>query len=382
MKKKKLLHIFSAPQSVFFFLDQQLKFFISNGFEVHIIMPKDNFYTEKILQREPNTHFHFVSLKRQVSLIHDITSLFRIFFLLLKIRPGILHLHTPKASFIGAVAGRLCFQKNIIYQMHGLVSADGFTVKKNYIFYLEKCTCYLADKIFAVSESLKDFAIKNKYCKKSKIIVIHNGTINGIDAEQKFNPANTIRNKYLSEDELNGKFVIGYAGRICADKGIQDFLKVISSLAKKANILGIIAGQNEMYDAFDDLLKKYQLKNSAQLKIFDEKDDVENMICVFNVLLFPTKREGFGLVAAEANALCVPVVAYNIPGVKDAVANNSTGKLVEYADVNKLENAVCSYYENKQEAIEHGINGRERVKRLFNRKNLWQKTLEEYNELL
>ena len=47
-----------------------------------------------------------------------------------------------------------------------------------------------------------------------------------------------------------------------------------------------------------------------------------------DLLLLPGTREGWGIVAMEAAAYGVPVVAYDIPGLRDVVLNGVTGVLV------------------------------------------------------
>jgi glycosyltransferase involved in cell wall biosynthesis len=43
----------------------------------------------------------------------------------------------------------------------------------------------------------------------------------------------------------------------------------------------------------------------------------------------------------EANALGVPCVAYDVPGLRDAIVDNNTGLLVRSGDVEGLGKAVC-----------------------------------------
>lgn len=384
MKKHKLLHIFSAPQSVYYFLDKQVDYIASKGFEVHIILPDDGYFSSKIKAREKNAHLHFIPLERKISIFADLKSFFLIYIKIRTIKPDILHLHTPKASFIGALAGKLAFQKNIIYQMHGLVSSNGNEVSKGLFYFIEKTTCTIADRVFAVSPSLREFAISNKYCKKSKIKVIANGTINGIDWKNKFNLKKiNYKNKYLSKTLKQSNFIIGFVGRIHFDKGIEDFLKVIKKL-EQANlpVYSIIVGPNEIKPTIGERLKALGLHHFENLKVIDEIQDPENVICDFDVLLFPTKREGFGLVAAEANSLEVPVIAYDIPGVRDAIENNKTGKLVEYENIDQLHNSILEYYNKPSLKKEHGKNGRMRVKTLFDQKLVLEALLEEYKRLL
>src|SRR5690606_2904346 len=131
------------------------------------------------------------------------------------------------------------------YQMHGLVSTDGEKPRKNLIYWIEKITCLLATHVFSVSNSLRDYAIKYKYCSEKKIRVINNGTINGIDFETKFNPEliHSVKTK-----ELESKFIIGFVGRLTKDKGIFDYLQVLESVKEEGvNILGYIIGPDESF---------------------------------------------------------------------------------------------------------------------------------------
>lgn len=364
-------------------MEGQLQYMINKGFEVHLILPRDTYFTPEIKKRDSNVILHHVSLKRNISLINDLKSFIQIMYLLLKLKPSILHLHTPKASFIGALAAKFIFQKNVIYQMHGLVSTNGTKVNKSLIYYLEKYTCALVDSVYAVSFSLRDFAIKNNYCIATKIKVIGNGSINGINCESKFN-RNKLNNpdKYLNVELIDGRFVIGYIGRFSREKGIFDFLEVVSIISQSHSILVVLVGSNETGEDFSELLKNFPSLDSSNLKVFNEISDPENVMHHFNILLFPSKREGFGLVAAEANALEVPVVAYNIPGVKDAIENNVSGKLVPYGNIDALVKSVVGYMEDSGQLEEHGKNGKKRVKELFNRLKLWELIYMEYTAWL
>ena len=178
-------------------------------------------------------------------------------------------------------------------------------------------------------------------------------------------------------------FIIGFVGRLLRDKGIEDYLKVISKFKEnKIPVMGFVVGPNESGNDFKDYLSYHNLKLNDDIIVFGQKLEPEKTMVYFDVLLLPTKREGFGLVAAEANALEIPVIGYNIPGFKDAVINGETGKLVSYKDTEKLYEATLEYYQNPSLKDSHGKKGRERVIQDFNSSNLWKLLLNEYEILL
>lgn len=379
----KLVHVFSAPQSAFFFMKGQLNYMQDNGVKVTVIMPMDKVFNPKFIEQNPGVNVVNITIKREISILNDIDSLCKLIKQFYKLDPDIIHLHTPKASLLGVIAGRVLFKKPIIYQMHGLISIEGNKVKKNIVHYMEKMTCRLATKILAVSSSIMNFAIEHNYCPSKKIKVIGHGSINGINYENRFNPA-LIKFEDGKLNSLKSKnFIIGFVGRLLRDKGIEDYLKVISKFKEnKIPVMGFVVGPNESGNDFKDYLSNYNLKLNDDIIVFGQKLEPEKIMVYFDVLLLPTKREGFGLVAAEANALEIPVIGYNIPGFKDAVVNGKTGKLVSYKDTEKLYKATLKYYQNPSLKDSHGKKGRERVIQDFNSSNLWRSLLNEYERLL
>ncbi|HEY4674618.1 MAG TPA: glycosyltransferase family 4 protein [Candidatus Bathyarchaeia archaeon] len=64
------------------------------------------------------------------------------------------------------------------------------------------------------------------------------------------------------------------------------------------------------------------------------------------VLVNPSVREGFGLNVIEANALGVPCVAYDVPGLRDSIRNGETGILVSSGRVEALAEAIINVLTN------------------------------------
>jgi len=363
-------------------MNGQLEYMVNNGIDVTVVMPFDEIFNSKFKKQQPNVEVININFERKISLITDLKCLFKIIKVFKTVNPDVIHLHTPKASLLGALAARILFKKHIIYQMHGLVSAHGNTVKKGFLYYMENLTCTLSTQILAVSPSLKELALTHQFCKSDKISVIQNGTINGIDFKNQFHPDNLKRTNTKLNQITKGKFVIGFVGRLQNDKGIGDYLKVLLECKNhKLDTIGVVVGPDESEGEFSLLLKKYNLKEGEDIVLLGQQLQPQCFMIYFDVLLLPTKREGFGLVGAEANALKIPVVGYDIPGFSDAVINNETGYLVPFENVKLLFEAIFVYYENPGLKKEHGEKGRLRVERDFKPKDIWEALLEMYQDL-
>ena len=95
------------------------------------------------------------------------------------------------------------------------------------------------------------------------------------------------------------------------------------------------------------------------------------------VLVHPAVREGWGLNVIEANALGTPVVAYNVPGLRDSVRHMETGILVEDGDIEKMAKAIITLVEDNELRERLSKNAIEWAKRFS-----WDKTAEASERIL
>ena len=72
----------------------------------------------------------------------------------------------------------------------------------------------------------------------------------------------------------------------------------------------------------------------------------------------PSREEGLGLVAVEANLSGAPVVAYQSGGLPDIVKENETGRLVSTGDVEALARALTEVLDDPERARRMGLQGR------------------------
>lgn len=150
------------------------------------------------------------------------------------------------------------------------------------------------------------------------------------------------------------KTVIGFAGRIAEDKGLEYLLEALSILKKEGKkvellIAGNMTAVGEM--AYANKIKK--MFNNVKFKVsFVGEIDPMNMFEFYqkiDLLVLPSvnRTEAFGIVQAEAMLSGIPVVASDLPGVRIPVKLAGEGVAVKPGDVPALSKAIWLYVQKK-----------------------------------
>lgn len=105
--------------------------------------------------------------------------------------------------------------------------------------------------------------------------------------------------------------------------------------------------------------------------------EVPELISKASIVLVPSRREAFGLVALEAAWMARPVIAADVGGLSEVVVDRETGVVVEPEDAIALAEAMVSLLEQPQVATQLGANGRRRAASRFP----WKEHVAAYDSL-
>ncbi len=380
--KYKLIHIATHPSSLFFFLTGQVQYMKQQGLEVYGIA-SPGIDLEKFAERE-GAIVHSVEMPRAISPLRDLISLWKLCFLLKRIRPEIVHAHTPKGGLLGMIAAFLARVPVRIYHVHGFPYLTTTGLRRFLMTSTERISCMLSQRVLFVSESVRQIAIADRICSAQKSKIINNGSINGVDALEHFNPKNRDRDKIKSALGIPANaIVIGFVGRLVIDKGLIELMTAWESLRRqfKDLFLLIIGSELEKRNAIPIEMVN-RIRTDPRIRFVGKVSSPADYYASMDILVLPSYREGFGLVAIEASAMELPVVATRIPGCIDSVLEGETGLLVPPKNAVALEKALKVYIEDKDIRILHGKNGRKRALTDFKPQDIWKIMHAEYLELL
>lgn len=373
--------LFGVTTSLSLILMRGYPQFLANlGWQVHVVSSHGTEF-EDLATNSP-CHTHPLRMERVPSPVRDFKSLIAWILLLRKVKPDIVSSGTPKAGLLGMLASRLCQVPRRVYHLRGLRLEGETGIKYKVLRTLEKVTCFCATDVLAVSPSLRTAAIDAGIVEPEKIHVLGAGSSNGVDLEH-FSPHKHTRSRkeqLVTEVGLvPGVPIIGFVGRLSADKGLPDLMRAHQILKQRGVphqmlVVGIVEEEASSTNT-DDALGEF-IESTTQTGYVS---DTEPYYQLMDVLTLPTRREGLPNVALEAQATGVPVITTDVTGARDAIEDGLTGLLIPFGHAERLARAVEDILSNPQKREAMTMNARRFVAELFDRKKVWQ-ALNDYYE--
>ena len=280
---------------------------------------------------------------------------------------------TSKSGLLAMVAGWLARTPVLVYRNHGMALCSARGMRRILLWWCEKISCLLADRVIYVAPSVRDAAVALRVCPPGKATVVLSA--NGLDTEGRFNPAvwgagarEEVRRRYeIPSDAL----VLGYVGRLFWVKGTAQLARAWTTLADLYPSLHLlIAGEFDTRDPVSDSVKQ-QLKNAHRVHLAGYVKEVGPLLAAMDALILPSFHEGLGYTLLEASAMELPVIGTRIPGIVDAVHDGVTGTLIEPGSVEDIIQAVRAYLDDPERRRLHGQNGRRFVVKTFNQQRVW-----------
>lgn len=134
--------------------------------------------------------------------------------------------------------------------------------------------------------------------------------------------------------------VVGFVGQIRAIKGVADFIAMAGRIAA-ADVRFLIAGQCRDKAAMGDAYSEDELRQlmgaDPRMHYCGYVEKAEDIYSGLDILVAPSRwQEPFGLIAIEAGAAGLPVVATRSGGLPEVIVDGETGFLAEIGDTEAL----------------------------------------------
>jgi len=124
--------------------------------------------------------------------------------------------------------------------------------------------------------------------------------------------------------------VVGYIGRLSQEKGVMNFLRAIPIiLDRQKDIKFIILGDGHLRQEIERYLNDEKLTDKVKLIKFVPHEEVANYLNELKLLLVPSYTEGLPNIMLESMACGTPVLATEVGGIPDLIADGECGFIME-----------------------------------------------------
>ncbi|WP_226702303.1 glycosyltransferase family 4 protein [Microbulbifer elongatus] len=223
----------------------------------------------------------------------------------------------------------------------------------------EKESLIKSDKIVAVSHYTADSYRENFGTKD--ISVIHNWIDTNLFRPQPRKPSS--------------KVTLAFTGNWSTRKGADLLPEIMQSLGDRFLLLTTAGKRNGKLAASlpTNIRSVGHLKSEVELVNFYNQSDI---------LIYPSRLEGFGYSALEAHACGKPVVATNGSALPEVISHNHSGVLCEKDDVQEFVAAISDLGRNHELREEMGLNARKIAKSVFSEDTILDSYLQLLNSLI
>jgi sugar transferase (PEP-CTERM/EpsH1 system associated) len=305
----------------------------------------------------------------------DLGLYFRMWRLLRRIRPDIVHtrnLGTLDMQFPAALAG----VRARVHGEHGWDMYDLHGANRKYRL-LRRLSRLVVSRYLTVSADLRNWLVQSVGVPADTVTSI----CNGVDT-RKFNPDRSagVDLPFVGD----GAMIVGTVGRLVRVKDQMTLAKAfVTLLGRESGLTSVarlvIVGDGPMRDDLHRYLADHGVLDRCWFS--GARDDVADLLNCLDVFVLPSLNEGISNTVLEAMASGLPVVATDVGGNPELVADGVTGFLVPAGDVDALARALERYAGDRDMLATHGAAARERADREFSLERMVEKYMSVYDAL-
>jgi len=303
-------------------------------------------------------YVHLASLQRELSAGTDLATIRAVRRRLRRTPADVLHTHTAKAGATGRIAALLAGRKRpraVVHTFHGHVLAGYFSPARERLYRTtERALALAADKLIAVSDEVRDDLVRMHIAPERKIAVVPYGF--DLDARVR-SDAETRR---LTE--------------------IKRPLDLVRAAARVEQSTLVLAGDGELRAEVERLAR--ELGIADRVTLLGYVPDVGDWYAAFDAFLLTSANEGAPVVAIEAQAAGVPVVATDAGGTRTVVDDGETGFVVPVGDVDALVARLHELQDDPGLRARLGAAGAERMRSRFSTERMTDDVERVYDGIL
>jgi starch synthase len=254
--------------------------------------------------------------------------------------------------------------------------------------WVEKTAIEAADAVIAVSAGMRDDVLRTyPALDPDRVHVVRNG----IDTDVWF-PDPAPDPSVLAELGVDrSRPIVAFVGRITRQKGVPHLIAAANHFSPEIQLV-LCAGAPDTAEIAAEVTTAVEQLSAARSGVFWVREmlpiaEVREILSAATVFVCPSIYEPLGIVNLEAMACATAVVASNVGGIPEVVADGRTGVLVPYDPADPtgyqrgLAYAVNALVADPARAQRYGQAGRQRCIEEFSWSRIADQTLEIYRKV-
>jgi len=344
----------------------------AKGYEVVVALGGDGILRSKLENGNISTR-PISKLGRDVSVGKDISSFRDILSVIRKEKPDILHLHSPKAAGLGALAGRLLGVKKIIYTVHGWAFNENRPIyQKAAIIFFSWLTTLFSHTIILLSKKELSQTTRFPFIKDKAMLIplgINAPVFISVDGAKQA----MAKQIGMPLPEFSKKTVIGTIAELHPNKGLQYMVNAMTDIINKhPNAISVIVSDGQEKSALHMLIREKKLEQYVFLAGY--MDAAAEYLKAFNIFILPSIKEGLPYTILEAGMASLPVIATTVGGIPEIIDDMKSGVLVQPKNPRELAHAMSFMIEHPLLRREYGQALHEKVKKDFSLEKMVKET--------
>lgn len=260
--------------------------------------------------------------------------------------PDLVSAHTAKAGWLGRAAARSLGIK-VVYTPHGWAISDRISRAQGAIYTVaERVAAPWADAIVCVSEAERKLALDKKVAPPEKLHVIYNGV-------------RDIAPELIARPDIEPVKLVSVA-RFEAPKDHQTLLAGLRQVRDLKWTLDLIGD-----GPLEPLIREQSAQFGDRIRFLGYVPDTAPSLARASIFLLSSRSEGFPRSILEAMRSGVPVIASDVGGVREAVADGQTGYVVLPGSPGSVAAAVRRLIKSASDRQRMGRAGRLRFRERF-----------------
>lgn len=291
---------------------------------------------------------------------------------LFEFHPDIVHLHGGRASLVGRLSclfgtpkvasGRLA--PDLIYSVHGL-PGPGLPAGAIVQVGIEKLLRPLPNVYLAVSQCLADHVTARWGAPSDRVRVVYHGLDESLFEVGRRRVHAPVPRELADQEPV----IAGVLARLAREKGVDLAIRAFARNVQRFPGSRLqIAGDGPCRPALESLVGSMGM--TSKVTFLGQVADPSVFLAGVDVLLSPSRSEGFGIAAAEAQAAGVPVVAFRTGGLSETVVDGRTGRLVPGEREDLMAVALEDLLSDPDRRARMGLEAHLRAAKLFTRQKM------------